>query len=58
MATALVGSPAKNPYNDADPTRDSTGEFVPELRAQLTTLTNDLADDLLALNLRLCATRQ
>lgn len=58
VATALVGSPMKNPYNDADPARDSTAEFVPELRAQLTTLTNGLADDLTALGLRLCATRQ
>ncbi len=55
VATALIGSAAKAPYNDANPVNDAAGQFVPEITAQLTGLTNALADDLTRLNLTPCA---
>lgn len=61
VATALIGSSAKNPYNDDSPPQDlsspSDGVFkwVPEIRSQLTTLTNALADDFRAAGLTMCA---
>lgn len=55
VATALIGSAAKAPYNDANPSNDAAGQFVPEITAQLTGLTNALADDLGRLNLTPCA---
>lgn len=56
VATALIGSARKNPYNDANPGDDVAGTFVPEITSQLTTLHNALADDLIALGLRPCST--
>lgn len=55
VATALIGSGMKNAYNDATPANDAAGQFVPELGAQLTGLTNALADDFSRLLLPLCA---
>lgn len=55
VATALIGSAAKAPYNDANPSNDAAGQFVPEITTQLTGLTNALADDLGRLNLTPCA---
>ena len=55
VSTALIGSSTKNAYNDADPSDDATGQFVPELAEQLTGLTNALADDLTGLGLTPCA---
>lgn len=55
VATALIGSSAKTAYNAADPVNDANGDFVPELTAQLTGLTNALADDLTGLGLTPCA---
>lgn len=55
VATALIGSAMKNAYNDAAPSNDAAGQFVPELGAQLTNLTNALADDFSRLLLPLCA---
>lgn len=55
VATALIRGPAKTPYNDADPVNDAAGQFVPEITAQLTALTEALADDLARLNLTPCA---
>jgi hypothetical protein len=55
VATALIGSSAKTAYNAADPANDANGDFVPELTAQLTGLTNALADDLTRLGLTPCA---
>ena len=46
VSTALIGSAMKNAYNDANPADDADGDFVPELSAQLTGLTNALADEL------------
>jgi len=56
VATALIGSDMKEAYNDADPADDADGTFVPELAAQLTGLTNALADDLTDAGLTPCAT--
>lgn len=56
VATALIGTPQKNPYNDANPSDDVAGTFVPEITSQLTMLHNALADDLIALGLRPCST--
>lgn len=56
VATAVIGGPLKNAYNDAGPAEDAAGQFVPEIVAQLTTLHNALADDLIALGLRVCST--
>ncbi len=58
VATALIGSDQKIPYNDANPGVDATGAFVPELTEQLTLLTNGLADDLIGAGLTPCARAQ
>jgi len=55
VATALIGSDRRNAYNDASPSDDANGDFVPDLSDTLTALTNALADDLLALDLTPCA---
>lgn len=55
VATALVASARKTAYNDGLPVNDAAGTFVPDLSAQLTTLTNALSDDFLRLGLNLCA---
>ncbi|WP_145916846.1 DUF4331 domain-containing protein [Erythrobacter sp. QSSC1-22B] len=55
VATALIGSDQKIPYNDANPADDAAGTFVPELVEQLTGLTNALADDLVGAGLTPCA---
>ncbi|MES2787932.1 MAG: DUF4331 family protein [Pseudomonadota bacterium] len=56
VSTALIGSSRKNAYNDASPADDAAGTFVPDLGANLTALTNALADDLVAAGLTPCAT--
>lgn len=58
VATALIGSSLKTRYNAADPVDDVGGEFVPEITARLTALTNALADDLTGLSLTPCARAQ
>ena len=58
VATALIGSDTKTAYNDADPSDDVAGTFVPELAEQLTGLTNALADDLVGAGLTPCATEE
>lgn len=55
VATALIGGPRKDAYNDASPSDDEAGTFVPELSSQLTALTNVLVDDLTGLGLKPCA---
>lgn len=55
VATALIGTNQKVAYNDANPSDDAAGTFVPELAAQLTGLTNALADDLVGAGLTPCA---
>lgn len=56
VSTALIGSSVKNAYNDASPADDAEGTFVAELSANLTALTNALADDLVGAGLTPCAT--
>jgi len=55
VSTALIPSDRKNAYNDASPADDANGNFVPDLGATLTALTNALADDLTAARLTPCA---
>lgn len=55
ISTVLIGSDTKNAYNDADPADDAAETFVPELAAQLTGLTEALADDLVDAGLTPCA---
>jgi hypothetical protein len=55
VATALIGSSQKNPYNDANPTADAAGQFRAEETALLTGLFNGIGDDLQALGLKVCA---
>ena len=55
VATALIGSAAKNPYNDDNPAIDFTFKWVPEIQTQLTNLTNALADDFDRLAVNKCA---
>ena len=56
VSTALIPSDRKNAYNDASPAADAAGNFVPDLAATLTGLTNALADDLTDAGLTPCAT--
>ena len=56
VATAVIGTSAKTPYNDDSPAVDGTLKFVPEIGATLTTLTNALADDFIRAGLTPCAT--
>lgn len=55
VSTALIPSDRKNAYNDAGPVSDANGNFVPDLAATLTGLTNALADDLTGAGLTPCA---
>ena len=55
IATALIGSPLKNPYNDASPTSDVAGTFLADEKTQLTLLMNSLGDDLTNIQLDVCA---
>jgi hypothetical protein len=56
VATALIGAALKNAYNDANASDDVAGTFVPEITKQLTLLHDALADDLVALGLKVCST--
>jgi hypothetical protein len=55
VATALIGSSAKNPYNDDAPDVDFTFKWTPEVTQQLTNLSNALADDFDRLGVNKCA---
>ena len=55
VATALISSSQKVPYNDADPADDVAGKFQGDIVSTLTGLTNALADDFQRLNLNMCA---
>ena len=59
VAPALIGGTLKNPYNDGNLPDDIAGTYVggPDgIANQLTLLHNALADDLIALGLRVCST--
>lgn len=58
VSTALIPSDRKNAYNDAGPAADVNGNFVPDLAATLTDLTNALADDLTGAGLTPCAVQE
>ncbi|MBX3273801.1 MAG: DUF4331 family protein [Sandaracinaceae bacterium] len=55
VSTALIGSAMKNAYNDANPSDDAAGTFVPELAASLTGLHTALDDDLVAAGVTPCS---
>ena len=55
VATALIGSPTKNPYNDVGPPADVAGQFRADETAQLTSLMNAIGDDLVDIGLKVCA---
>ncbi len=56
IATALIGTSAKIPYNDSSPSEDATGRWMAEMKTTLTGLHNILGDDLARLSLVSCAT--
>ena len=59
VAPALIGGTLKNPYNDGNLSNDVAGDYVGGTGGivnQLTLLHNALADDLIALGLRVCST--
>ena len=59
VAPALIGATLKNPYNDGNLQDDVNGTFTvgtDGIVNQLTLLHNALADDLIALGLRVCST--
>ena len=55
IATALIGSSTKNPYNDGSPTTDIAGAFRADETTQLTNLMNGIGDDLTNIQLDICA---
>jgi hypothetical protein len=55
VATALISTAVKNPFNDAAPADDATGRFVPDMLTTLAGLTLGLADDFQRLGLTPCA---
>jgi hypothetical protein len=55
VATVVIGSPTKTPYNDASPTTDITGAFKADETAQLKSLMNAIGDDLTSIQLDICA---
>jgi len=55
VATVLIGSPLKSPYNDATPSTDVTGTYRADETAQLTNLMNAIGDDLTSIQLDICA---
>ena len=55
ISTALIPSDTKTAYNDANPTDDAEGEFVPEITNTLTALTEGIGDDLTDLGFDICA---
>lgn len=57
VATVLIGSSLKTPYNDASPTTDVTGIYRAEEILQLTNLMNAIGDDLTSIQLDICARR-
>ncbi len=57
VATAVISSSSKVPYNDDNPAADLTGKWVNEINATLTSLTDSLADDFTNMGLSICATR-
>ena len=57
VATILIGSAARNTYNDSAQSADVAGQFRGEETAGLTTFMNAIGDDLTNLGLKICAQR-
>lgn len=57
ISTVVIGSSAKNAYNDDLPSADGTRKYVNEITATLTGLANALVDDWQGLGLAVCATQ-
>lgn len=57
VATVLIGSPLKSPYNDVSPSTDLQGTFRADETTQLTNLMNAIGDDLTSIQLDICARR-
>lgn len=57
VATIVIGSAARNTYNDAAQSADIAGQFRAEEIAGLTAFMNAIGDDLTTLGLRICAQR-
>jgi hypothetical protein len=57
VATILIGSAARNTYNDAAQSADIAGAFRAEETAGLTTFMNAIGDDITSLGLKICAGR-
>jgi len=55
VATALIGSPTKSPYNDVGPPADVAGTFRADETAQLANLMRAIGDDLGRIGLKICA---
>jgi hypothetical protein len=55
VATALIGSPLKTPYNDSNPPDDVAGVYRADETAQLRSLFNQIGDNLIDIGLRLCS---
>lgn len=55
VATALIGSSTKTAYNDANPSDDAAGKFVPEITSRLTALATALNLDFVGAGLTPCA---
>lgn len=57
IATILIGSSARNTYNDSPQSVDIAGTFRAEETAGLTAFMNAIGDDLTNLGLKICAQR-
>lgn len=57
IATILIGSSARNTYNDAPQSADIAGQFRAEESAGLVNFMNAIGDDLINLGLKICAQR-
>lgn len=57
VATVVIGSAARNAYNDASQSADIAGQFRAEETAGLTNFMNAIGDDLTSLGLKICAQR-
>lgn len=57
VATIVIGSSARNSYNDSPQSADIAGQFRAEETAGLTNFMNAIGDDLTNLGLKICAQR-
>jgi hypothetical protein len=57
ISTVVIGSSAKNAYNDDLPANDATRKYVNEITTTLTGLANALVDDWQGKGLKVCAVK-